>query len=229
MLFRLSDNFLHRIEEEEALQIIGLQKDHLSTDSQQLLSQITELATLLGLSDTTLSSFQLGQAQLHLDTIHHTQQQRIQKAQLQALESSQRQAQQGLERLLEMKRQWREARETDGDLEQRTRRRSTELNRIKTSEDKELLLRMDETLHQQQRSSQDLEVHELTIAQLDVKEKTIHELQELLESQTKTLSAYYDLPMDYSLANLKLKEATQRFEDLNAEHEAMLTEMANDL
>src|SRR5690554_4128384 len=109
----------------EALQIIGLQKDHLSTDSQQLLSQITELAMLLGLSDTTLSNFHQGQAQLHLDTIHHTQQQRTQKVQLQALESNQRQAQQGLEELLEMKRQWREARETEVDLEQRTKRRST--------------------------------------------------------------------------------------------------------
>ncbi|KAI8596836.1 hypothetical protein EDD21DRAFT_235885 [Dissophora ornata] len=209
----------------ENLQILGLQKDLLSTESQVLLSQLSDLAMLLGTSDTSLASFHNSLAQLHLDNLHYSTQQREQSLRIDALKKSQLEAKAGLDRLLELKRRLTVQRDTEGDIEQRTRRRSAELSRIKANEDKDSLRK----LQIQQSSDQDVEVQELTLAHLASKEKSVADLERQLGVQSKKLVAYQEIPPDYMLAKLKLQEATLQLNELTAEHESMMTELANEL
>ncbi|KAI1318583.1 HAUS augmin-like complex subunit 1 [Mortierella claussenii] len=204
------------------LRILGIRRDQLSTSCQETISDIADLAMLLGVSDTTLISFRQGFAQLRLDTLHHSRQQRVHQVRTNALHNSQQQAQAGLDRLLQLKQQLQERREMEGDIEQRTRRRSAELSRIRANEDQETLQRI-------QSRGVDVETQELTIAHLDSKQDAILELERQVEAQTKILAAYQDIPPDYMLAKLKLQEATLRLNDLTAEHESMLTQLADDL
>ena len=176
----------------EILQFLGLQKDHLSVDTRQLLSQLSNLAMVLGTSDTTMASYHQALAQLRIDTIHYTQEQNDQNARRTALEKSQVDARSELDRLLELKRRWTQERETHGDIEQRTRRRSTELNRIKAVEDKEALERMRRM--SQSHGALDPEAQGLTVAQLSNKEERVLDLERQLETQTKMLSAYQEIP-----------------------------------
>ncbi|KAG0366044.1 hypothetical protein BGZ54_005879 [Gamsiella multidivaricata] len=181
---------------------------------------------LLGTSDTTLATFHQGLAQLYLDTLQYSHQQTQQKARLAAFRRSEIEAQAGLDRLIELKRQLALQRETEGDIEQRTRRRSAELSRIRAVEDQETLQHI---LKTHQNSDLNIEAHGLSVAQLDSKERTVAELQAQSEAQAKMLAAYQEIPPDYTLAKLKLTEATMRLNELTAKHEALLTELANDL
>ncbi|KAF8980574.1 hypothetical protein BGZ46_003983 [Entomortierella lignicola] len=135
-------------------------------------------------------------------------------------------AQGGLDKLLELRRQLKVQRETDGDIEQRARRRSAELSRIRADEDKQTLQRM---MQAQQSSGLDVESGEVTLTHLDNKHRAVAELEQQLYAQEKTLSAYQEIPPDYALAKLKMKEATLQLGQLTAEHESLLTELANDL
>ncbi|KAK3816069.1 MAG: hypothetical protein J3Q66DRAFT_388330 [Benniella sp.] len=211
----------------EILQFLGLQKDHLSADTRQLLSQLSNLAMILGTSDTTMASYHQALAQLRIDTIHYTQEQNDQNARRTALEKNQTDAKLELDRLLELKRRWTQERELHGDIEQRTRRRSTELNRIRAVEDREALERMRRM--SQSHGALDPEAQGLTVAQLSSKEEGVLDLERQLETQTKMLSAYQEIPPDYTLAKLKLKEAELRLNELTAEHESMVAEMADAL
>ncbi|KAG0229492.1 hypothetical protein B0O80DRAFT_533471 [Mortierella sp. GBAus27b] len=208
---------------QEILQVLGLQKDRLPSDSKRLLSQLSDLAMLLGTSDTTMASYHQALAQLRLDLTQYSQQQKDQGARQAALEKSHAKAKSELVGLLELKRHWARERDTRGDIEQRTRRRSIELNRIKAVDDKEALERI------QRYGSLDAEAEGLTIAQLDSKEETVAILQRQLAAQNKMLSAYQEIPPDYTLAKLKLKEAELRLNELLAEQESLLTDMASGL
>ncbi|KAF9108799.1 HAUS augmin-like complex subunit 1 [Mortierella sp. AM989] len=210
----------------ENIHILGLHKDNLSPNSQSLLSQLTDLAMLLGISETTLASYHQSLAHLKLDIIQYSQKQRQQSGQLLMLEKYQARAQGGLGQLLELKRRLRAQRETDRDIEQRTRRRSTELSRIRAGEDKEKLQHM---LQMQQNNGLDVAMDEVTLAHLESKHNAVIELEQQLRVQEKTLSAYQEIPPDYELARLKMKEATLQLDHLTAEHESLLTELANDL
>ncbi|KAF9173703.1 hypothetical protein BGX20_002396 [Mortierella sp. AD010] len=210
----------------EQIHVFGLHKDLLSPYSRSLLSQLSDLAMLLGISETTLATFHQSLANLHLDTIQYLQKQRQQEAQLLALGESQARAQEGLGKLQELRRQLREQREADGDIEQRTRRRSAELSRIRAEEDKKALQCM---LQTHQDSGLDVDTEKVTLRHLDSKHKAIIELEQQLHAQETTLSAYQEIPPDYALAKLKLKEATLQLDQLTMEHESMLTELANDL
>ncbi|KAF9357145.1 hypothetical protein BGX26_004216 [Mortierella sp. AD094] len=210
----------------EHIHILGLHKDLLSPGSQSLLSQLSDLAMFLGISETTLATFQQSLAYLRLDTIQYFQKQRQQEAQLLALEEGQTRAQGGLDELLELRRQLREQREADGDIEQRTRRRSAELSRIRAEEDKKALQRI---LQTHQNSGLDVDTEKVTLLHLNSKHEAIVELEQQLHAQEKTLSAYQEIPPDYALAKLKMKEATLQLDQLTMEHESLLTELANDL
>ncbi|KAF9202226.1 hypothetical protein BGZ49_007585 [Haplosporangium sp. Z 27] len=100
-------------------------------------------------------------------------------------------AQGGLDKLLELKRQLKVQRETDGDIEQRARRRSAELSRIRADEDKQTLQRM---MQAQQSSGLDVESGEVTLTHLDNKHRAVAELEQQLYAQEKTLSAYQEIP-----------------------------------
>ncbi|KAG0021657.1 hypothetical protein BGZ80_001965 [Entomortierella chlamydospora] len=210
----------------EQIHVFGFHKDLLSPDSRALLSQLSDLAMLLGISETTLATFHQSLANLHLDTIQYLQKQRQQEVQLLALGENQARAQEGLDKLLKLRRQLREQREADGDIEQRTRRRSAELSRIRAEEDKKALQRM---LQTHQDSGLDVDTEKVTLLHLDSKHKAIVELEQQLHAQETTLSAYQEIPPDYALAKLKLKEATLQLDQLTMEHESILTELANDL
>ncbi|KAF9930283.1 HAUS augmin-like complex subunit 1 [Modicella reniformis] len=214
------------IQLKEPLQVLGLERQLLSTDSQLILSKLSELAMVLGISDTTVASYHQGLTQLYLDTLQYSIQQSHQTRRLEALEKRQTEAGSELDRLLEMKRQWTLERETKGDIEQRTRRRSTELNRIKTTQDMETL---EQIRWISQSQGLDAETLQVTLAQLDSKEAIVMDLQEQLDIQTKTLSVYQKIPPDYTLAKLKLKEAELRLDELTAEHEQLVTDIAEDL
>ncbi|KAG0323992.1 HAUS augmin-like complex subunit 1 [Dissophora globulifera] len=210
----------------ENLQVLGLQKDLLPTNSQLQLAQLSDLAMLLGISDTTLASFEDGFSQLVVDSLHYSRQQVANNALVTALDTSRLEAQSGLDRLLEVKRQLTARRETHGDIEQRTRRRSAELRRIRADKDKATL---ETILRTRQSDGLDVEAEELTMAQLDGKEKAVAEFQRQLDSQSEKLAVYKAIPPDYMLAKLKLQEASMQLNELTAEHESLLTEMASDL
>ncbi|KAG0204203.1 HAUS augmin-like complex subunit 1 [Mortierella sp. GBA30] len=215
---------------QETLQILGIQKTLLSNDTRSLLSQLSDLAMLLGVSDMTPASFQLGLARLNIDNVRVMQKRKLQHKRSAALERTRIDAQRKLDSLLELKRQWTKQRETKGDLEQRTRRRSTELNRIKTAEDRETLVALQHKRQSLVNSfDPDTKSRELTIAQLDDKERNIADLQQLLDAQAKSLAAYQEIPPDYALAKLKVKEATLRLDELTIEHESLLRQLADDL
>ncbi|KAF9956955.1 hypothetical protein BGZ72_002325 [Mortierella alpina] len=232
----------------ETLQLFRIEQKRLSARTQQILSQLSDLALVLGLSDMTVSSFHQGLAQVRLDSLESTQEHTQQQKRLDSLKRHRVEAQAGLDKLQALKHQWTTQRETEGDLELRTRRRSTELYRIKTVEDRAAL---EETLTSRQRRRQqqrwpyqrpqssakdakketnmEVEALGLTLGQLDVKEKSVEELQKLLNAQTTSLAAYQEIPPDYALARLKVKEATMRLEELTLEHESLMTQLAEDL
>ncbi|KAF9896090.1 hypothetical protein BX616_008160, partial [Lobosporangium transversale] len=176
----------------ENLQIFDLDKDRLPTSSQQALSRLSELAMLLGISDTTLPSFQQGFSQLHLDALKYFHVQKNNQLQLNTIEEHQQEAKQGLDRLLKLKQRLIKQRETKGDIEQRVWRRSTELSRIQINENIRLLEQILNT--QRENGLVDVETQGLTIAQLENQQNMIHGLEQQLKVQGKTLTAYQDIP-----------------------------------
>ncbi|KAK5816568.1 hypothetical protein F5H01DRAFT_181854 [Linnemannia elongata] len=211
----------------ETLQILDIQKDDLPQETQHTLSQLSELAMILGVSDTQLSTLHQGLAQLHIENTHYqTLQHQDHLSLLSSLDRHQAVALQDLIRLQELKRQFEEHRSTVGDIELRTRRRSAELTRIKAKEDRNQLQELYES---QQRNGLDVEAQGLTVAQLDQQEQEIAELEKQVDAQTKFLISYQAIPPDFTLARLKVKEATMRLDELTAEHEALVRELADDL
>ncbi|KAG0036061.1 hypothetical protein BGZ83_003911 [Gryganskiella cystojenkinii] len=192
----------------------------------QHLSDLADLAMTLGLDDTRPESFQAGISQLHLDMIFYTRQQRSQEQRLRSLEKSHEFAQRNLEDLRDLQLLWQGERESTGDMQLRTRRRSTELSRIHLEEDEQRL----QGLEQRQRSEGlEVEGQGLSIAQLEASEKTVVEYRHQVEAQNRSLAAYQQIPPDYSLATLKLREATMQLEELMAEHESLVANMADSL
>ncbi|KAG9068708.1 hypothetical protein KI688_010991 [Linnemannia hyalina] len=212
---------------EETLQILDIQKDHLPQETQHILSQLSELAMILGVSDTQLSTLQQGLAQSHIEKTHYqTLQHQDHLSLLNNLDRHQAVASQGLIQLQELKRQFEDHKSTVGDIELQTRRRSAELTRIKAKEDRNQLQGLYES---QQRNGLDVEAQGLTVAQLDQKEQEVAELERQVDAQTKSLTSYQAIPPDFTLARLKVKEATMRLDELMAEHEALVRELADDL
>ncbi|KAF9941207.1 hypothetical protein BGZ67_005661 [Mortierella alpina] len=229
----------------DSLEFFGIRQKELAKDKQEILSKLSDLALVLGLSDMSLSSFHQGLAQVRLDTLESKQEQALKQRRLASLKSHRVEAQTKLDKLVGLKRQWTYERESVGDLEQRTRRRSTELNKIKAAEDRAVLedvLAARQRPHKKSRPSAkdpkgagstdvavDVEACGLTMAQLDLKEKSVEELQQLCNAQITSLAAYQEIPPDYALARLKVKEAMMRLEELTLEHETLATQLAEDL
>ncbi|CAO3571850.1 unnamed protein product [Mortierella alpina] len=247
--YRVEDNVMR-----ETLQFMGIMQRNCAKNKQEALSHLSDLALVLGLSDMSLASFHQGLAQVRLDTLESQQEHAQQQRRLAALKRHRVEAETKLDTLVDLKRQWTDQRESEGDLELRTRRRSTELNRIKAAEDRAVLedalasrqrqhkksrpsaneaYGAGDSLHRasgsSHRTSVDVEACGLTIAQLDLKEKSVEELQQLLNAQTTSLAAYQEIPPDYALARLKVKEATMRLEELTLEHESLVRQLAEDL
>ncbi|KAF9571311.1 RNA polymerase II transcription factor B subunit 1 [Mortierella alpina] len=258
-LLELEENVLR-----DTLQVFNITRQNVAKSQQAILSQLSDLALVLGLSDMSLSSFHQGLAQVRLDTLESTREHAQQQKRLDSLVRHRIEAQTKLDKLTGLKRQWTDQRESgEGDLELRTKRRSTELNKIKAAEDRTVLAdtlasrqqRRNRHHHQQQHQQQhqhqrykksrssvkdtdgagsadvdvDVEGCGLTLAQLDLKEKSVEELEQLLSAQTTSLAAYQEIPPDYALARLKVKEATMRLEQLTLEHESMVAQLAEDL
>ncbi|KAF9432043.1 HAUS augmin-like complex subunit 1 [Entomortierella beljakovae] len=211
---------------QENIQVLGLRTEALSSDSRTLLYQLSELAMLLGISEATKASYHQAFAQLHLDIIRHSHGQKVQAERLSALEDHQNGAQRRFDQLLELRQCLKTQRETSSDIEQRTRRRSVELSKFKAVEDKETL---EQLLQKQQDNGLDIERDEVTLTQLEDKREANAELERRLNAQEKRLTAYQEIPPDIALAKLKLKEATLKLDQLTAEHESLLRELANDL
>ncbi|KAG0380808.1 hypothetical protein BGX24_004655 [Mortierella sp. AD032] len=182
---------------------------------------------VLAVSDTTLATFHQGLSQSHIDTIHHRHlQHQDHLALLERLDRHQTAASKDLAQLQLLQQQFSEHRATVGDIELRTRRRSAELARIKAKEDKSQL---EELYQSQQRNGLDVEPRGLTVAQLDQREQEVEELEKQVKIQTKSLTSYQEIPPDFMLARLKVKEAMLRLDELTAEHEALVRELADDL
>ncbi|KAF9907660.1 hypothetical protein EC991_010692 [Linnemannia zychae] len=211
----------------ETLQFLDIQQDQLSEDTQHTLSQLSELALVLGVSDTTVATLHQGLSQMQIEAMHQRQichQDRL--ALLERLDTYQVTASQDLVQLQTLQGQFSKHRATVGDIELRTRRRSAELARIKAREDKGQL----EELHQsQQRNGLDVEQRGLTVGQLDQLELEVAELEKQVSVQTKSLTSYQEIPPDFTLARLKVREAALRLDELTAEHEALVRELADDL
>lgn len=171
--------------------IFDLHKEQLPSETLKQLSDLADLAMVLGLDDTHLESFQAGLSQLHLDMTYHTRVQKAQEFRIRSIEKSHERAQKDLEDLRDLQRRWMEERESIGDMELRTRRRSTELSRIHTEEDE---ARLQELERRQREEGLDVDTRGLSIAQLEASDRSILELQEQLESQNKVLAAYQQLP-----------------------------------
>ncbi|KAF9964930.1 hypothetical protein BGZ70_005703 [Mortierella alpina] len=245
----------------ETMQFMGIMQQKCAKDKQECLSRLSDLALVLGLSDMSLASFHQGLAQVRLDTLESRQEHAQQQRRLASLKRHRVEAETTLDTLVGLKRRWTDDRESEGDLALRTRRRSTELNKIKAAEDRTVLedalasRQPQQRQHKKSRPSAsepygvgshrlgsgggssssgsstnvDVEASGLTIAQLDLKEKSVEELQQLLHAQTTSLAAYQEIPPDYALARLKVKEATMRLEELTLEHESLVTQLAEDL
>jgi replicative DNA helicase len=176
----------------ETLQILNIEKHHLPQETQYALSQLSGLAMVLGVTDTQLSTLHQGLAQSHIETTHwQTLQHPDHFSLLESLDRYLIAASQDLAQLRELKRQLEEHRSTVGDIEFRTRRRSAELTRIKTKEDKNQL---QELYQSQQRNGLDVEAQGLTVAQLDQQEQEVAELVRQVDVQTKSLTSYQAIP-----------------------------------
>ncbi|GJJ68980.1 HAUS augmin-like complex subunit 1 [Entomortierella parvispora] len=210
----------------EVLMLFDLHRENLPAETLRQLADLADLAMILGLDDTRLESFQAGLSQLHLDLIYHTRAQRLQEARLESIERSQEKAQRDVEDLRELQHRWMEERESTGDMELRTRRRSTELSKIHSAEDEVQLQNLEK---RQREEGLDVNAQGLSVSQLEASERRVHEYQEQVEAQNKMLSAYQQLPPDYSLATLKVREATMKLDELSAEHESLVGRMADSL
>lgn len=176
----------------ETLQILDIQKDHLPQETQHILSQLSELAMILGVSDTQLSTLHQGLAQSHIEKTHYqTLQHQDHISLLNSLDRHQAVASQDLIQLQELKRQFERHRSTVGDIELRTRRRSAELTRIKAKEDR---IQLQELYKSQQRNGLDVEAQGLMVAQLDQQEQEVAELEKQVDAQTKSLTSYQAIP-----------------------------------
>ncbi|KAF9104614.1 hypothetical protein BGX29_001571 [Mortierella sp. GBA35] len=210
----------------ETLQILDIQKDQLPKETQQTISQLSELAMVLGVSDTTLSVLHQGLAQSQLERTHQNHLHQDHHSVLDRLDAHQTAASEDLSNLQALHGRLSSHRSTVGDIELRTRRRSAELARIKSREDR---VQLEELYQSQQRNGLDVEARGVTVAQLEHQEQQVAELEKQLNTQTKSLTAYQEIPPDFTLARLKVKEATMRLDELTAEHEAMVRELADDL
>lgn len=176
----------------ETLQILDIQKDHLPQETQNILSHLSELAMILGVSDTQLSTLHQGLAQSHIEKTHYqTLQHQDHLSLLNNLDRHQAAATRDLIQLQELKRQFEGHRSTVGDIELRTRRRSAELTRIKAREDRTQLQELYESQH---RNGLDVEAQGLTVAQLDQQEHEVAELERQVDTQTKSLASYQAIP-----------------------------------
>ena len=171
--------------------LFDLHQENLPAETLKQLADLADLAMILGLDDTRLESFQAGLSQLHLDLTYHSRAQKLQEARLLSIEKSHEKAQRDVEDLRDLQRRWIEERESTGDMELRTRRRSTELRRIHYTEDE---TRLQDLEKRQREEGLDVNAQGLSIAQLEASERRVTEYQEQVEAQNKMLAAYRQLP-----------------------------------
>ncbi|KAF9918353.1 hypothetical protein FBU30_000265 [Linnemannia zychae] len=227
-LSKLSSTYTSEdIKLKETLQVLDIQKEQLPKSTQQIVSQLSELAVVLGVADTTLATFHQGIAQSQIERIHwSTLLQQDHHSVLHGLDQHQTEALQSLKEAQILQQKLKVHRSTAGDIELRTRRRSAELARIKAKEDTNQL---ESLIKIQQQSGLDVEDRGLTVAQLDLRETEVTELEKQVNVQTKSLTAYQEIPPDFALARLKVKEGMLRLDELTAEHEVLVRELADDL
>lgn len=147
---------------------------------------------VLRVADTQLSTLHQGLAQSQIETTHwETLQHPDHLSLLESLDRHQTAASQDLAQLQELKRHFEQHRSTMGDIELRTRRRSTELTRIMAKEDKNHL---QDLCSNQQRNGLDVEAQGLTVTQLDQQEQEVVELARQVDVQNKSLTSYQAVP-----------------------------------
>ncbi|KAF9577656.1 hypothetical protein BGW38_007004 [Lunasporangiospora selenospora] len=255
----------HKIQ--EVLQILGIAEDSgtaspsrpalilTDKDTLQILDLLAELALILGADNTTPPSFIHGLSQLHLEALEQGDTgamasdstpamsiSSLQKIQLDHLETRVNLARSHLDTLLNLREQWQDNRRQCSDDALRARRRSTELRRLKTTEEREQWQRTNETMLSNATSvlsgngtrldhhhSNSIEARGLTVTQLALQDQKVLDLGDQIDAQNKILAAYQDIPPDYSLARLKLQEAEMQLEELSGQHEMLMHELAHDL